>query len=174
MSCQINNTPLTNTPRGRGFTLLEVVIATLVMGLMLVAAMNTLGSAIRGQRLTGQQSHAALLANDLLAEILAHPYADPEGGTGLGTDAGEGSSTRVDFDDVDDFDGWSGSPPEDVGGTALASGFGLTRNVSVDYVNKNNFTQVIGADQGVKRIEVSVVAGGNVLAKITTVVTDDS
>ena len=168
------NRTIGSAPRHAGFTMLEVVVATFIVALVLVASVNMLGSATRSRRLTGQQSHAALLTNDLLAEILAHPYADPEGGTGLGTDSGEGTTTRVDFDDVDDFDGWSGTPAEDVGGTDLASGAGLTRSVQVAYVQANDFTTVVGTDQGAKRIVVSVSAGGKTLAQIITVVTDDS
>jgi len=160
--------------RRNAFTMIEVVMATLLVGLLLVAAMNTLGAATRGQLTNGERGRASLLAGDLMAEILTQAYRDPEGGVGIGPDTGEGTTTRADFDDVDDYDGWTRSPPEDANGAALVSGSGLTRSVTVDCVSATNLTQVVSFNAGAKRIIVTVQGGGATLATLTAVVTDDS
>ena len=142
----------------RGFTLIEVTMATLIAGLLLVTAMNTLGSSTRSQRHNAQRAQAALLGAALLNEIMALPYSDPEGGTGLGRDTGEGSSDRADFDDVDDYLFWSDSPIEDKQGNTLASGAGMSRLVWVLYADPDDLDYLtVSTPTGVKRIWVRVI-----------------
>ena len=63
-----------------------------------------------------REARAISLAEALMAEIVSLPYADPEGATTTGPDAGE--STRADYDNIDDFDDFS----EDVGAAIDAHG----------------------------------------------------
>ena len=75
----------------------------------------------------------------------------------IGTDSGEGSGDRADFDDVDDYHSWSASPPEGKNGTSLVGYDGWTRSVNVVYVTaaQPGGLSVVG-DLGVKRITVTV------------------
>ena len=59
---------------------------------------------------------AVILAEGLMEELLALPYNDPEGASSLGPDAGE--ANRTEFDNTDDFHGWT----EAAGSLADASG----------------------------------------------------
>lgn len=75
----------------------------------------------------------------------------------IGTDTGEGSSSRTDFDDVDDYHGWSASPPQDRGGSDLVDYAGWTRSVTVEYVNPVQPGSLgTASDGGAKRITVTV------------------
>ncbi len=75
----------------------------------------------------------------------------------IGIDDSEGTSNRTDFDDVDDYHGWSASPPEAKDGTALADYTGWTRSVTVEYVNPlQPGGTAVGSDNGAKRITVTV------------------
>ncbi|MCA9146997.1 MAG: type II secretion system protein, partial [Planctomycetales bacterium] len=56
--------------RHPGYTLVEVAISTLIVGVLLVAALNTTGYATRGQIDNKQRAQAKLIANAMLAEIL--------------------------------------------------------------------------------------------------------
>lgn len=159
-------------PRHSAFTMIEVVISTLLVGTVLVAAMNNMGAATRGQLDNRERSQASLLAGQLMEEITALPYGDPEGGTGLGTDTGESSTTRADFDDVDDYAGWIKTPPQDKQGNALTSGTGLSRTVTVDYMDPSNLANTSQTDQGVKRIVVVAKTKTETLAELTALVAD--
>ena len=55
-----------------------------------------------------------------MAEILQASYEDPDGpSAGIGLDASELTASRATFDDVDDYDGWLASPPQQRDGTAM-------------------------------------------------------
>ena len=140
----------------RAFTLVEAVISAVVVGVMLVAALNTVGASRIGQQKTGDRTKGALLAQQLMTEILQQYYADPENG-GFGLDGDEvGDGSRSLWDDVDDYDGWSASPPQRKDGTVIAEFDGWERSVSVAWVNPYNLQAAVGTDLGVKRITVTV------------------
>src|SRR5829696_2414889 len=94
----------------RGMTMAEVVIATAIVGVMTVAALESTGMVYRTRRINANRLTGPGLAQELLAEVLAMPYEDPENpGGAIGLDAGESSSTRATFDDVDDYNVWTSS-----------------------------------------------------------------
>jgi Tfp pilus assembly protein PilV len=91
---------------------MEVVVSTLIVGVMTVAALNGLGSTTRSSELAGNRGIAAGLADDLMAEILSAPYSDPSGTAVFGLESGESNGSRAAFDDVDDYNGWTEQPPQ--------------------------------------------------------------
>lgn len=144
--------------RRRAFTLIETVIATIIVGVTLVAALNTLGATRTGEYKIAERGRALLLAQDLTAEILQQAYADPVAGIGsFGLDTAEAvPGDRSLFDDVDDYDGWSASPPQYRDGTVIPGTEGYERVVSVAWVNPDDLLGVSGSETGVKRIVVTV------------------
>ena len=71
------------------------------------------------------------------------PVIDPE--TGVDTFGAEGGESAVaDFDDVDDFDTQSFSPPVDLNGTSLAAFSAFTQQITVENVSATNLDQVVG------------------------------
>ncbi len=75
----------------------------------------------------------------------------------IGPDFDEVTSTRVDFDDVDDYHGWSASPPQFRNGTALPDYNGWTRSATVEFSNINApGGKAAGSATGAKRITVTV------------------
>ncbi len=81
--------------------------STLIVGVMLVAALDTLGAVFRSQRLNAARLTGPGLAHELMGEILSLSYEDPEDpGGSIGRDSGESGKERADFDDVDDYDNW--------------------------------------------------------------------
>jgi len=152
----------------RGLTMVEAVISMLVVGVMLVAALKTVGAARLTERKTGERGRGVLLAEGLMSEILEQSYADPESGVGsfgLGVDElGDGS--RLLWEDVDDYDGWSATPPEEKDGTPLSGFDGWSRSVEVRWVDPADFSQVRIAETGVKRITVTVANNDTVVLSV--------
>ena len=102
--------------RDRGFTLGEAMIA---MAVLMLAVLAITQAIVSGQMQTYEALHdqrAVSLGEALVEEVLALPYADPEGAAGAGPDSGE--SNRSQFDNADDFDGFS----ESIGSVADAAG----------------------------------------------------
>lgn len=157
-------------PPREGFSLVEVVISSFLMGVMLVAAMKTLGASLRSDREMIGTVRGDWLAQDLLAEIVARPYRDSASTGTIGPEAGE--SGRASFDDVDDYHGFAESPPRDRDGAAMANATSFERSVTVDYVTLADLSVVSGADVGVKRITVTVRRSGDVVAEAVGIRSD--
>jgi len=154
-------------PRAKpGFSLVEVALATVIVGGLLVAAMNLAGAAASARQLASDRSRAVLLAEALLNECMAMPYADPDGSATLGPDPDESTGSRAAFDDVDDYDGWKESPPADRTGGELDGYPGWTRECEVDWVNATEPARVSATETGVKRITVTVSRRGQVVSRV--------
>lgn len=147
-------TPKSGRRNRRGFSLIEVAISSLLVGSILVAAMSTTGAVLRFRSSTSDVARAALLAADLLAEIHDQPYADPNQTPVLGRETGE--TTRLQLDDADDYSGWTESPPATRDGVAIAGFTGWQRTVAVVFVQRFAPTQTTSADQGLKRITITI------------------
>ncbi len=152
--------------RRRGFSLAEVVVSTLLVGVVLAGALNLLGATVRGRSNTALGDRARLLAEELLSEVLEYDYADPNELPVFGSEASEAGGNRDVFDDVDDFHNWDVTPPEYRDGTAMPNLTNWRRRVLVEYVDPNDPTTGSASDQDVKRITVEVYFNGTLQATV--------
>ena len=142
--------------RRNGMTLVEVMISTLLVGMVLVAAMNTVGGVFKTRNVAAELEVGPALARNLMSEVLQNAFTDPEDPNDpIGNDSGESNGSREDFDDVDDFDGWDESSPENADKSPLGYGDGWQRQVAVAFVNPDTMTPA-GSDTGLKLITVTV------------------
>ena len=158
----------------RALTLTEVVVSTMIVGLMTVAALDGLGSTTRSSELAGNRGIALGLADDLMAEILITPYSDPSGTAVFGTEPGE-AAPRKNFDDVDDFNGWNRKPATDAEfDIPLDDRAAYRQRVIVEKVVPTNPAQLTAGnvDQGAKRIRVVIECDDVVLAEQFALVSD--
>ncbi|HEU4654827.1 MAG TPA: type II secretion system protein [Steroidobacteraceae bacterium] len=82
-----------------GFTLIEVILAIVIIGTSLVVAIGAFTRSNASAVNAMIQQQATSVANAYLNEILALPYSDPDG---IG-----GEASRSTFDDVLDYNGFS-------------------------------------------------------------------
>lgn len=80
--------------RQRGFTLAEAMLAVVVLGIAAAGILLPFSSGARVRAEGMRRTLAAKLAGDLMEQITAKPFEDPNG------------ETAGDFDDIDDFDGY--------------------------------------------------------------------
>lgn len=156
----------------RGLTLIEVVASTMIVGMMSVAALNALASASRSSNTIGNRAVAIGLADELMSEILMQPYSDPDGNAVFGHESGEATNVRSACDDVDDYNGWSASPPQYRDGTVIPDRTNWGQLVTVTRVLPTNLSQTSATDQGVKLIHVQITYQGQALADEYAVRTD--
>ena len=143
--------------RRRGMTLIEAVISMLIVAVMMVAALQTVGNTARSRQAQASLRRGPALARDLISEILPNLYVDGGGSPVFGPESGEASGgTRANFDDVDDYHGWSESTVQAKDGTALSALAGWSRSVAVVYVSPDDLDTPVGTDTGLKRITVTV------------------
>lgn len=155
------------TTRGRwALTLAEAIVSILIVGVMLVAALNTVGASKMGQKKTGNRAKGTPLAQQLMSEILRQSYEEQSETPAFGRETSELSTSRAEYDDVDDYDGWSASPPQRKEGTVIPGLEGWTRSVNVAWVDPADLSQEVGFDTRVKRITVAVVQDGVVVASM--------
>lgn len=145
--------------------MIEIIVSTMLVGIVVVGAMSTLGASVRTQRAANDLITGPLLADQLLAEIMAMPYKDPEDdSSSIGLNNGEADTSRTDFDDVDDFDNWAPAQVQDRIGNVLNQYSGWTRTVDIGYSN-----QLTGGiwiwDTGLKRITVCAISPTGVVTK---------
>lgn len=148
----------------RGFSMIEVVVASLMVGTLFVSAIGLIGEIRRSQKQLADTSRARHLAGDLMSDILVRHYEDPDNPNSFGHEPGESPIARPTFDDIDDFDGYTESPPQLAGGTEMAGFDGWSRRVEVVWVASNNLATPVTNPTGIKRITVTVTRDGKVVA----------
>ena len=158
--------PTATGPRRHAFSMAEVVVSIVIVGGMAVAALNAVGASQVGMRKMSDRVLGDVLARQLISEILQLSYKEPDDAPGFGRESSESGSSRAKFDDVDDYDNWTASSPEKKDGTAIMNQGGWQRSVAVEYVDPDNLTTVVVADQGVKRITVTVTRNGVVVSTL--------
>lgn len=152
-----------------GITLIESVLSLLIIGGAFVAALNTISGARASQAVVAERRMGLVLAQDMMEEILALPYKE---NALLGLELGENTGDRSRFDDIDDYNGWTSTPPCDASGSPIAGTEAYTREVTVRYVQLNNPALTSSTDQGVKRIIVTVKRGSKQVAELRVFRTD--
>lgn len=139
----------------RGIGNLEVVVATALSAFVVVGAMNAMGAAqVNTLRLRNQVT-ALRLVEELFTEIDQLQYEDLTGST-IGLDTGESGTTRANYDDIDDYNGLSESPPVKRNGSATENSAGFQRECVVRFVDPRSPTTVSATDTFVKQVIVRI------------------
>jgi hypothetical protein len=138
--------------------MVEVAIATALVGMVMLGALQGATLAKRTHREQGAAARGVLLASELLAEICSMSYADPEfPNASMGADAGESAFPRT-WDDVDDYAGFTQSPLYDRPGNQIP-GFEKWRlAVSVVRVSPDDPETAVSDDEGLKKITVAATS----------------
>lgn len=139
----------TKPPRPRGFTLPEVIIAIVVLGVGLAGVLLALRTVARsnGDPVVHRQMQA--IAQELLEEIQLKPYAPA-------ANAAPAACARDTFNDVSDYHGYSCSGMRAVDGTVIPALAGFTVNISVA-------AGTLGGVAAAKRIVITVGNGSETL-----------
>lgn len=155
------------TPRQRlarqGLSLAEVAVSTLLVGVLMVASLRSVESSLRTWQAASASGDGTALAQQLLDEIMLVTYAEDVGsGANFGPESGETTSpaSRTLFDDLDDYDDWTASPPQDATGNPLPNYTGWTRSVIVKKLSTDLYeaTSDNSADHALRQITVTVTS----------------
>lgn len=155
-----------------GFTMVESVLGTLLVGTVLISTLSLVGPVMRTTEHAERELIAQRLADELINEIAAQAFVEPIAGDSrdlLGPNSGERTTLRADFDDVDDYEKWMGFPPKEKTGSTKSGLFGWARQVSVQHVLESDLSTVSATSTGVKLIRVQVVYNGTLLAEETII-----
>ena len=118
----------TNPHRSRGFTLIEVIVTIVVVGIASVALMSVFTNTISGSADPVIQQQATTIAEAYLEEISLRSFNDPDDPES-GTD--EGEAGRALYDDVKDYRSLGVGAPADQFGVAIPSLADYTVTVTI-------------------------------------------
>ena len=147
------------------FTMVEATVCTLLVGLLFVAAMNSIGASRSSQFVISAQVRGHMLAEQVMAEIMQQAYEEPEDTVEFGRES-ESGGDRLEWDDVDDYDKYKEKPPEFRNGDAMPGFDDWKREISVVWVDPMTLDEVTDAESGVKRISVRVSRHGKGMCKL--------
>jgi len=144
-------------PQSGGFSYIEVLLASVIMSVLLVSGLKLFANLGRSQQATVSREEAGFLVINMFEEIKRQAYKDPTATDDtLGREAGEIATSRTNYNDIDDYQNWSATPPEDQAGQPYDQYSHLARSVSIQYVMANDFSQPAATDEGLKEITITI------------------
>jgi prepilin-type N-terminal cleavage/methylation domain-containing protein len=137
--------PRTTSPRAargraRAFTLVEVLVASIIVGIMFTAVMEAFAVGLKLLEHSEHMTVAASMAEEIHQMTLTLPLADPVQPAHWGLEAGEAAATP---NDVDDLDGQTFCPPVNADGSAIAGLGDYAQRVTVVSVSDTDYNQVV-------------------------------
>lgn len=130
--------------RQRGFTLIEAVVAIVVIGVALAGVLLAVSTSVRGSADPVVQRQLLAAAQQYMEEVQFKPWA-------AAANAAPGGCARDTFNDLLDYHGYSASVCA-VDGTAIAALAGYTVNITVA-------AGTLGGVAAARKITVTVTRG---------------
>lgn len=149
------------TRRERGFSLIEAMIATVLVGIgvaaMLVATKSATEVNAAGQEIT----QAGYLAQEIREWTLKLPFIDPDPGDASNPPGPDGSDPQVFVDDLDDLMNVTYSPPRDANGNAIAGMDAWSQTVTLEWKAPDSLlTTVLDGTSDIVRVNVVIARNG--------------
>ncbi|HEY8667292.1 MAG TPA: prepilin-type N-terminal cleavage/methylation domain-containing protein [Tepidisphaeraceae bacterium] len=124
----------------RGFTLIEAAIVTAIVGIGCVSMVRLLAAGTMSNANANNLTMGLNIANNFRELTQSVAFTSPTSPTNWGPEFGETLST---YDDLDDFDGMTFSPPIDARRQPLAGFLTWSQTIKVESVDPNRLTLVV-------------------------------
>ena len=145
-----------------GFTLVEVLLTVVILGVAFVAFLSAMQTGIRTGAESSDLTQAMLYAREMREWTRSLPFTDPDAadaGNPVGPDNVTNGVPYV--DDVDDLLGATFSPPRDSFGYAISDATGWSESVTLTWRSELDPTvDVSDGASNIIHIEVKLVKGG--------------
>ncbi|HEV8605967.1 MAG TPA: hypothetical protein VGQ99_11400 [Tepidisphaeraceae bacterium] len=156
--------------RRAGFTLIEAALVTTIISFGVLAMLQLLAVGTVSNNDGAEMSTAINLAKGLRELMVGMPIADPQTPTHWGSETGENLAA---YDDIDDFDGKSYSPPIDARRTTVTEFSGWTQSIAVHTVDPNLLTSSVpNGTTAALRVTVNVSHNGKQITSYSWVAFD--
>jgi type II secretory pathway pseudopilin PulG len=148
-----------------GFTLIEAAVATVVIGLGIVALLAAMGAGARNSQTSQQLTQAVLLTQEIREWTVALPFSDPDPGDQGKPPGSDGSSPQVFVDDLDDLMGVTYSPPRDGRGNAIAGLHDWAQTITITWLDPTDFSVTLPpGDSNLVDVRVDITYQGRQVA----------
>lgn len=153
--------------KNRGFTLFEIIMTIMVGSIIIPPIILMIVVSLQAPIVMSGIIKGNSLASDLMEEILSKSFDENSTNTGPIGDAGktlpenlgpEAGETRASFDDIDDYNGHTESPPQTQQGQVITDFPNFTRKVEVFYVQgggSGDYDTPLGIVSHFKKIRVT-------------------
>ena len=121
-----------------GFSLIEVAVATAIVGIALAALLVAVGSHTRVTEAARKLTQATSLAEEIREWTLNLPFSDPDPGDAGKPPGPDGSDPQVFVDDLDDLMDVTFSPPRDGQGNVLPGLDGWSETLTLTWRDPND------------------------------------
>jgi len=164
-------TPKTFRSRSRqGFTLIEAALVTTIISFGVLAMLQLLAVGTVSNNDGAEMSTAINLAKSVRELMIGMPIADPTTPTHWGAEAGE---NLAGYDDIDDFDGKTYSPPIDARRTTITALNDWSQTITVKTVDPNLLTSTVpNGTTAAVRVTVNVSHNGKQVTSYSWVAFD--
>lgn len=132
-------------PERRAFTLIEVVMATVIVGLGVAALLGSIASGTKANAGGQQLTTATFLAQEIREWTHRLPFKDPDPADALNPPGSDGSDPQFFVDDLDDLMGVTYSPPRDGRGNAIPGMVGWSETITMTWRTPSNLATVVAA-----------------------------
>jgi len=150
--------------RHRGFTLIEAVVATSIIGVGVAALFVSLKAGTEVNGASAELTRAVFVAQEIREWTLKLPFTDPDPGDQGNPPGPDGTSPEYWVDDLDDLMDVVYSPPRDGCGNTLYDLEGWSQHITLTWRNPDNLSAIVtpGATD-VVRVQVEVSRGTRAL-----------
>lgn len=154
----------------RAFTLMETGLATIIIGVGVTSLVQLLAKGTISNLAGADLTTAVNLANNIHEMTYGLSFADPVTPTHWGPESGE---TLATYNDIDDFDGRTFSPPIDARRQSLTNFSNWSQTVAVQKVDVNRLVTAVpnGTVMPTLRVTVTVQHVGQTVYAETWLIT---
>jgi type II secretory pathway pseudopilin PulG len=148
-----------NRARRRGFTLIEAALVTAIISIGVVAMLELLAVGTISNGNGAEQTTAMNLAKNIREMTFGMAPCDPDNPTNWGCESGETAAAH--YDDIDDLDGITFSPPIDARRQNLSSYGNWSQTITVKTVDPDRLTLTVpNGTAGALRITCQIKHNG--------------
>ena len=148
--------------RGRpGFTLVEALIGTAVVGLGIAATLTAVNSGTRVHEVGRDATEAAFLAQEIREWTLKLPFTDPDPADAANPPGPDGSDPTSFVDDLDDMLNVTYSPPRNGQGLSIYAMDGWSQVITLTWRDPANLSGTVAAGSSdIVHVDVDVRKNG--------------
>ena len=147
--------------RTSGFTLIEAALTTVIVGVAFVAMLTLFAAGTGVNNTSAAMTTGMHLAKNVREMAMTMEFTSPMSPSTWGRDSGEGATSPGTWDDLNDLDNASFSPPIDASGAPIAGMDNWRQTIDVRCVDVNG-------------METLLPDGTSEALRITTIVTRGS
>ncbi|MFP4104992.1 MAG: hypothetical protein ACLFVU_02785 [Phycisphaerae bacterium] len=145
------------TRGAKAFTLIEVLGATIIIGIAVVALLAAMTSGTSVNEAGTKTTKAVFLAQEIREWTMRLPFSDPDSGDADNPPGPDGTNPQTFVDDLDDLMDVTYNPPRNGMGNAITDMVGWSQTITLTWRNPDDLAVIVTpGSSDVINVEVSI------------------